>query len=61
MKKAMEFLAANRIDVSKDGSIISVLPDGIKGIGLVNDLEEHTQTESFCYTIINNRLEKIEI
>ncbi len=61
MKKAIEFLATQSILVSKDGSILNKLPNGEAGINLINLLEEITMNDDFCYTIINNRLEKIEI
>jgi hypothetical protein len=61
MKKAINYLKTLGIRVSKEGNIISKLPSGQKGIVLVDMLEENTMEENYCFTIIKNRLEKIEI
>lgn len=61
MKKAIEYLKKLGLKVDNNGNIISKLPNGEKGITLVNMLEENTIGEDFCYTIINNKIEKIEI
>jgi hypothetical protein len=60
MKKAIEYLKTLGIKADSSGNIISKLPDGLKGIELVNMLEENTMTGDFCYTIINNKIEKID-
>jgi hypothetical protein len=60
MKKAIEFLREKGISVSDEGVIISDLPDGIEGIALIDELENITQLEDCCYTIIKNQITKID-
>lgn len=61
MKQAIKYLKTLGIACDKEGNILSKLPDGERGLTLINMLEENTQTEDHCYTIKNNKLEKIEI
>jgi hypothetical protein len=60
MKEAIKYLQTLSIKCDKSGNIISKLPEGEKGITLVNMLEEATMKEDYCFTIINNKIEKIE-
>lgn len=61
MKKAIEFLRSKSITVSDDGIILSELPYGEDGISLIDELEENTEDGDYCYTLIDNRLFKIDI
>ena len=60
MKEAIAYLKTLGIKCQKDGTIISKLPDGERGIALIDMLEEATMKENFCYTIIDNKLIQIE-
>ena len=60
MEKAIKFLKLIGIKCDNSGNVLSKLPHGEKGISLVNMLEENTVEDDFCYTIINNKIEKIE-
>jgi hypothetical protein len=53
MKKAIEYLKSLGIRCDKDGNILSKLPDGERGLELVDMLEENTE-----YTIIHEKLQK---
>lgn len=61
MKEAINYLQSLGIKCDSTGNIISKLPDGERGIALIDMLEENTQTDDHYYTIINNKLEKIKI
>ena len=67
MKQAIQFLKCIGIKCDKNGNVLSPLPDGEEGIYLIDMIEENTtnkendfKDKNFCYTIINNKLEKIE-
>ena len=60
MKKAIEYLKVLGIKCDKNGNILSKLPDGQKGIALIGMLEDATIENDYCFTIINNKIEKIE-
>ena len=60
MKKAIKFLSLIGIKCDKLGNVLSKLPDGERGLLLINMLEENTMQNDFCFTIINNKIEKIE-
>ncbi len=53
MKEAIDYLKSLGIRCDKQGNILSKLPDGEKGLVLIDMLEENTE-----YTIINERLQK---
>lgn len=63
MKKAIAFLKTLGIKCSPMGVILSVLPDGLKGIDLVNKLEDNTvdAEDESCWTIHIDHLQKISI
>lgn len=61
MKEAIAYLKTLGIKADKDGNIISKLPDGERGLTIVNMLEDSTMQEDFCYTIIGNKIEKIDL
>jgi hypothetical protein len=61
MKKAIEYLKSLGIRCDKDGNILSKLPDGERGIELVDMLEENTMSETHCFTIINGKLSEQEV
>ena len=58
MKKAIEFLRLKGFLVTDKGEIITPLPEGEEGISLVDELEEVTDGNIFCYTIIQDKIEK---
>ena len=60
MKKAIDYLKTLGIKCDNNGNILSKLPEGENGIALVDMLEENTMEEDYCYTIINNKIEKID-
>jgi hypothetical protein len=60
MKKAINFLMMNGIKCDKKGNIKSELPIGLKGIYINDIIEEITCTCYYCYTIVNNKLTKID-
>jgi hypothetical protein len=60
MKKAIDYLKTLGITCSDDGTVLSKLPDGERGIQLIDMLEEATMSEDYCFTIINNKIEKID-
>lgn len=60
MEEAIKYLKTLGIRVDKDGNIISKLPHGEKGVQLVNMLEENTTKDDYCFTIIKNKIEKID-
>ena len=53
MKKAIEYLKTLGIKCDKDGNVISKLPDGERGLQLIDMLEQNTE-----YTIVNEKLQK---
>ncbi len=53
MKEAIQYLKTLGIRCDKYGNILSKLPDGEKGLVLIDMLEEKTE-----YTIINGSLQK---
>ncbi len=59
MKRAIEFLKANDIICDNEGNVLSQLPLGEYGLELIETLETYTMSNNHCYTIINNKLEKI--
>ena len=63
MKKAIDYLKTLGIKCDKFGNVLSKIPNGIEGIELINMLEENTENEdeSYCYTIVNNIITKIDI
>lgn len=61
MKKAIEYLRSTGLIVTDNGTIVSTLPDGEDGLDLVDNVEEISCEEDTYYTIIKNKLEKIEI
>lgn len=61
MKNAIDFLQSKGIEVCETGLIISELPDGLEGIKLVDDLEEFTMTDDYCFTIIGNNVVKQDL
>lgn len=61
MKQAIQYLRNLGFKVSPNGTIISKLPDGEKGITLVDMLEENTMQDDHCYTIVDNKITKLEL
>lgn len=59
MKKVIEFLRSQGLQVTDDGIITSSLPDGLEGITLINEVEGIGGED--IYTIIGNRIEKIDL
>lgn len=60
MKKAIDFLKSFGIKCDIKGNVLSELPNGERGIALIDQLQEHTMQDNFCFTIINNKIEKID-
>jgi len=60
MKKAIEYLRSTGLKVTDEGIIVSTLPDGEDGIDVVDECEAISCEDDHCYTIINNKLEKID-
>jgi hypothetical protein len=60
MKKAIDYLKTLGIKADSKGNIISKLPDGERGIAIIDMLEENTANEDYCFTIINDKIEKID-
>lgn len=58
MKKAIEFLRARNITVDDMGNIISELPHDEDGLALIDELEDYTANDDFCYTIRGNKIER---
>lgn len=56
MKKAIEFLRGKGITVTDEGVLLSLLPDGIAGISVIDQLEYFTENEEFYYTVISGKL-----
>src|SRR5205814_1640957 len=54
MKTAINYLKSVGITCDNGGNILSRLPDGERGLILVDMLQENTMTDSYCYTINNN-------
>lgn len=63
MKTAIDYLKTLGIKCDKQGNILSKLPIGERGLTIVDMLEEKTtnEQEEYCYTIIDNKLVKIDI
>lgn len=61
MKEAIKYLKTLGIKCDNKGNLLSKLPVGEKGLTIVNMLEDATMTEDYCYTIIQLKIEKIEI
>lgn len=61
MKKAIEFLRSKGVVVSDDGIILDRMPDGLVGITLMDELEDFTVEEDFCYTVVEDKVVKIDI
>ncbi len=55
MKEAIKYLKDIGIRCDKEGNILSKLPDGERGLTLVNMLEDQTG-----YTIIENKIHELE-
>lgn len=60
MKKAIKILRESGVFCDSKGNILNELPLGIEGISLVESLEDITYKNDYCYTIINNKIERIE-
>lgn len=63
MKKAIHLLRETGINVDDNGNILSDISEFFEGMRLIEMLEENTIDEQneCCYTIINNKVEKIDI
>jgi len=61
MKKAIKYLETLGINADKEGNIISKLPDGERGLKIIDMLEDHTMSPDHCFTIRNNKIEKQEM
>lgn len=63
MKKAIDYLKKLGIKCSPLGTVLSKLPDGERGIALVNMLEDNTvdAEDESCWTIVIDHLQKISI
>ncbi len=60
LSSAIKYVRTLGLHCGNSGNILSKLPDGERGLTLVNMLEENTMSEDYCYTIINNKIEKID-
>ena len=60
MTTAINYLKSIGIECDLTGKVLSVLPEGLDGINLIDTLQEATMNNEFCYTIINNQIEKID-
>jgi hypothetical protein len=61
LTNGIQFLISNGIDVSKDGTILSKLPDGIDGVSLSDDLESVAAPDGYFFAIILNSLRLLEL
>jgi hypothetical protein len=61
MKEAIEYLKSLGIRCDNDGRVISKLPEGERGIKIVDMLEENTMKDDYCYTIQHDMVVKIEL
>ncbi|CAB4131257.1 hypothetical protein UFOVP129_63 [uncultured Caudovirales phage] len=63
MKEAINYLKNLGLKCDINGNILSKITDGEDGIALIDMVEENTENEKdgYCYTIINSKLEKIDI
>ena len=63
MKKAIEYLRNLGFKVTDEGVILSKLPTDEKGFALVDGMEDSCMDEAneYTYTIILDKIEKIDI
>ena len=61
MQTAIDFLKSRGLVVGDSGTILSNTIDDLEAMSLIDELEEITMTDDYCYTIVINKITKIEI